>query len=121
MGAWFVIAASAAIGVHLLAGLIGLEADVGDRASRGGATLFEIYTIQAEPRPQSLDDLSPWFVFLNVFTFIPVFGLATLGVRRLTRSLRITQATIADAVLSAVVTALLWGQLIWDWINWVFD
>ena len=121
MGAWFVIAASAAIGVHLLAGLIGLEADVGDRASRGGATLFEIYTIQAEPRPQSLDDLSPWFVFLNVFTFIPVFGLATLGVRRLTRSRRITQAMIAAAVLSAVVTALLWGQLIWDWINWVFD
>lgn len=121
MGAWFVIAASAAIGVHLLAGLIGLEADVGDRASRGGATLFEIYTIQAEPRPQSLDDLSPWFVFLNVFTFIPVFGLATLGVRRLTRSRRITQAMIVAAVLSAVVTALLWGQLIWDWINWVFD
>ncbi len=115
MGAWFVIAASAAIGVHLLAGLIGLEADVGDRASRGGATHFDIYTFQAAPTPQSLDDLSPWFL-LNVFTFMPLFGLATLGVRRLTRSRRITQA-----MLSAGVTALLWGQLIWDWLNWLAD
>ena len=121
MGAWFVIVASAAIGVHLVASLIGLEADVGNRASRGGLSLYEIYTLRPEPTPHSLDDLSPWFLLLNVFTFAPVFALATLGVRRLTRSPRITRAMLVSALISAALTWVLWGQLILDWVDWFLD
>ena len=121
MGAWFVIVASAAIGVHLLAALIGLEADVGNRSSREGLALYEIYNQVSEPTPHSLDDLSPWFFPLRVFTFVPVFGLATLGVRRLTKSPRITGSMVVAALISTALTWILWGQLILDWADWFLD
>ena len=121
MGAWSVIAASTAVGLHLVGSLIGLAGTVGDRASRGGETIYEFYTIGARSSPAALDDISPWFLFLNVFIFVPLFGLAILGVRRLTNSAKITRALLAVTVLSPVVTLLFWGELILDWVVWFLD
>lgn len=118
---WFAVGGATVVGVRLVASLFRLEAEVGDLASRGDETLFELYAYGPRVAPQAMVQLSGWFFPYNFAVLLPVVGLAMIGLRRL----RISKwAQVGIWVAAAVATAAIevrFGDLLFEYLNWFLD
>ncbi len=129
---WYAVVGSIAIGVRFVNSLNQLEADVGTRESRGGASLFDVYTsgLTAElypdygvalPDPVSLHQISGWLALFNAFALLPLFWLASIGLRRLGIAKKQQYLLAVVACLAVAIFAWRFGDLILDWFNWFLD